>query len=50
MTETSMNTSNPYEGEGVPGTVGFPLLTSPFAFADPEAARRSRKARSASSS
>ena len=25
MTETNMNTSNPYEGERVPGTVGFPL-------------------------
>jgi malonyl-CoA/methylmalonyl-CoA synthetase len=25
MTETSMNTSNPYDGERVPGTVGFPL-------------------------
>jgi malonyl-CoA/methylmalonyl-CoA synthetase len=25
MTETSMNTSNPYEGERVAGTVGFPL-------------------------
>ena len=25
MTETNMNTSNPYEGERIPGTVGFPL-------------------------
>ena len=25
MTETNMNTSNPYEGERVPGTVGMPL-------------------------
>ena len=25
MTETNMNTSNPYDGERVPGTVGFPL-------------------------
>lgn len=25
MTETGMNTSNPYEGERRPGTVGFPL-------------------------
>ncbi len=25
MTETNMNTSNPYEGERRPGTVGFPL-------------------------
>jgi malonyl-CoA/methylmalonyl-CoA synthetase len=25
MTETGMNTSNPYDGERVPGSVGFPL-------------------------
>ena len=25
MTETQMNTSNPYDGERIPGTVGFPL-------------------------
>jgi malonyl-CoA/methylmalonyl-CoA synthetase len=25
MTETSMNTSNPYDGERIPGTVGLPL-------------------------
>ncbi|RZI39610.1 malonyl-CoA synthase, partial [Herbaspirillum sp. HC18] len=25
MTETNMNTSNPYDGERVPGAVGFPL-------------------------
>jgi len=25
MTETNMNTSNPYDGERTPGTVGFPL-------------------------
>jgi malonyl-CoA/methylmalonyl-CoA synthetase len=25
MTETNMNSSNPYEGERVPGSVGFPL-------------------------
>lgn len=25
MTETNMNTSNPHDGERVPGTVGFPL-------------------------
>src|SRR4029077_11791988 len=25
MTETNMNTSNPYDGERVPGTVGLPL-------------------------
>ena len=25
MTETNMNTSNPYDGDRVPGTVGLPL-------------------------
>ncbi|MEZ5787458.1 MAG: malonyl-CoA synthase [Xanthobacteraceae bacterium] len=25
MTETGMNTSNPYDGDRIPGTVGFPL-------------------------
>ena len=25
MTETNMNTSNPYDGERIAGTVGFPL-------------------------
>ncbi len=25
MTETNMNTSNPYDGDRVAGTVGFPL-------------------------
>jgi malonyl-CoA/methylmalonyl-CoA synthetase len=25
MTETNMNTSNPYDGDRIPGTVGFPL-------------------------
>lgn len=36
MTETNMNTSNPYEGERVPGTVGFPLPGVDLRVADPE--------------
>jgi malonyl-CoA/methylmalonyl-CoA synthetase len=36
MTETNMNTSNPYEGERRPGTVGFPLPGVELRIADPE--------------
>jgi len=36
MTETNMNTSNPYEGERVPGTVGFPLPGVDLRVVDPE--------------
>ena len=36
MTETNMNTSNPYEGERIPGTVGFPLPGVELRVADPE--------------
>ncbi len=36
MTETNMNTSNPYEGDRVPGTVGFPLPGVSLRVADPE--------------
>jgi malonyl-CoA/methylmalonyl-CoA synthetase len=36
MTETSMNTSNPYEGERMAGTVGFPLPGVTLRIADPE--------------
>lgn len=36
MTETSMNTSNPYEGDRIPGTVGFPLPGVALRVADPE--------------
>ena len=36
MTETNMNTSNPYEGERIPGTVGFPLPGVDLRIADPE--------------
>lgn len=36
MTETNMNTSNPYDAERVPGTVGFPLPGVEVRIADPE--------------
>ena len=50
MTETNMITSNPYEGERRAGTVGFPLPGVSLRIADRrDAARRSRRARSASS-
>jgi malonyl-CoA/methylmalonyl-CoA synthetase len=39
MTETNMNTSNPYDGERVPGTVGFPLPGVDLRVADPESGR-----------
>jgi malonyl-CoA/methylmalonyl-CoA synthetase len=35
MTETNMNTSNPYEGARVPGTVGMPLPGVSVRIADP---------------
>lgn len=36
MTETSMNTSNPYDGERVPGSVGSPLPGIDIRVANPE--------------
>src|ERR1700761_9163465 len=36
MTETNMNTSNPYEGERVPGAVGHPLPGVSVRVTDPE--------------
>jgi malonyl-CoA/methylmalonyl-CoA synthetase len=36
MTETNMNTSNPYEGERVPGSVGFPLPGVELRVTDPD--------------
>lgn len=36
MTETNMNTSNPYEGERRAGTVGFPLPGTALRIADPD--------------
>jgi len=38
MTETNMNTSNPYDGERVPGAVGFPLPGVSARVTDPETA------------
>jgi malonyl-CoA/methylmalonyl-CoA synthetase len=39
MTETGMNTSNPYDGDRVPGTVGFPLPGVSLRVADAETGR-----------
>jgi malonyl-CoA/methylmalonyl-CoA synthetase len=39
MTETNMNTSNPYDGERRAGTVGFPLPGVSLRIADPESGR-----------
>src|SRR5262249_45328461 len=39
MTETNMNTSNPYDGDRVPGAVGFPLPGVSVRVTDPETAR-----------
>jgi malonyl-CoA/methylmalonyl-CoA synthetase len=39
MTETNMNTSNPYDRDRVPGTVGFPLPGVDLRVADPETGR-----------
>ena len=36
MTETNMNTSNPYDGERIAGTVGFPLPGVEVRVTDPE--------------
>ncbi|GHD99038.1 malonyl-CoA synthase [Defluviimonas sp. 20V17] len=36
MTETNMNTSNPYDGERRPGTVGFPLPGVEVKITDPD--------------
>ena len=36
MTETNMNTSNPYDGDRIAGTVGFPLPGVALRVADPE--------------
>jgi malonyl-CoA/methylmalonyl-CoA synthetase len=36
MTETNMNTSNPYDGDRVAGTVGFPLPGVSVRITDPE--------------
>lgn len=36
MTETNMNTSNPYDGDRIAGTVGFPLPGVELRITDPE--------------
>jgi malonyl-CoA/methylmalonyl-CoA synthetase len=36
MTETNMNTSNPYDGERIPGSVGLPLPGVEIRVTDPE--------------
>jgi malonyl-CoA/methylmalonyl-CoA synthetase len=36
MTETNMNTSNPYDGERMPGSVGFPLPGVEIRISDPQ--------------
>jgi malonyl-CoA/methylmalonyl-CoA synthetase len=39
MTETNMNTSNPYDGERVPGAVGFPLPGVSVRVTEPDTGR-----------
>lgn len=39
MTETNMNTSNPYDGDRVPGAVGFPLPGVSVRITDPDTAK-----------
>ena len=39
MTETNMNTSNPYDGERIAGSVGFPLPGVEIRIADPQTGR-----------
>lgn len=39
MTETNMNTSNPYDGERISGSVGLPLPGVEIRIADPETGR-----------
>ncbi len=39
MTETGMNTSNPYDGDRIAGTVGFPLPGVELRITDPETGR-----------
>ncbi|MGE0004368.1 MAG: malonyl-CoA synthase [Parvibaculaceae bacterium] len=39
MTETNMNTSNPYDGERIAGTVGLPLAGIDVRIADPDSGK-----------
>jgi malonyl-CoA/methylmalonyl-CoA synthetase len=43
MTETNMNTSNPYEGDRVPGAVGFPLPGVSVRVTDPETTKELKR-------
>jgi malonyl-CoA/methylmalonyl-CoA synthetase len=43
MTETNMNTSNPYDGERVPGAVGFPLPGVSVRVTEPETGKELRR-------
>jgi malonyl-CoA/methylmalonyl-CoA synthetase len=43
MTETNMNTSNPYDGGRVPGAVGFPLPGVSVRVTDPETAKELKR-------
>ena len=43
MTETNMNTSNPYDGERRAGTVGLPLPGVEMRVADPETGKPLRR-------
>jgi malonyl-CoA/methylmalonyl-CoA synthetase len=43
MTETNMNTSNPYDGDRVPGAVGFPLPGVSVRVTDPETTRELKR-------
>ena len=43
MTETNMNTSNPYDGDRIAGTVGFPLPGVELRIADPETGKALRR-------
>ena len=47
MTETGMNTSNPYDGDRVPGTVGLPLPGVEVRIVGPRRARPSGRTKSA---
>jgi len=43
MTETNMNTSNPYDGDRVPGAVGLPLPGVSVRVTDPETGKESSR-------
>ena len=45
MTETNMNTSNPYDGERIPGSVGLPLPGVEIRVTDPETGARAAAGR-----